>query len=232
MNFVHRANVERILQQHGMMSVERVQMNDGRSSTTTTNKKNKKVTLDRVLRRVIDVHWLRACPDKPLCELCMGRVAVTTCLSCDQKSVSEEYFHTKDRAVAKTKKMKADGKESGGSGGSGGRGGGSSGGASTTTTKLTASGLSVSMDPKSSELLESYERNLSERTVVNLCFQCDRHLHRMSTKLGKCVNIFCFLTTTFHYKNIYRTVKFLHIFNFFSLDTLFLFSFRNSSISR
>ena len=177
MNFVHRVNVERILQQHGMMSVERVQMNDG-SSSRNTNKTNKKVTLDRVLRRVIDVHWLRACPDKPLCELCMGRVAVTTCLSCDQRSVSEEYFHTKNRAVAKTKKMQADGKES-----DGGRGYRSS------TTKLTASGLSVSMDPKSSELLESYERNLSERKVVNLCFQCDRHLHRMSTKLG----VFCVL---------------------------------------
>ena len=59
MNFVHRVNVERILQQHGMMSVERVQMNDG-SSSRNTNKTNKKVTLDRVLRRVIDVHWLRA----------------------------------------------------------------------------------------------------------------------------------------------------------------------------
>ena len=178
MNFVHRVNVERILQQHGMMSVERVQMNDG-SSSRNTNKTNKKVTLDRVLRRVIDVHWLRACPDKPLCELCMGRVAVTTCLSCDQRSVSEEYFHTKNRAVAKTKKMQADGKES-----DGGRSYRSS------TTKLTASGLSVSMDPKSSELLESYERNLSERNVVNLCFQCDRHLHRMSTKLGVCVLCF------------------------------------------
>ena len=105
LNFVHRVNVERIVQQHGMMSVE--QINAKRNSNSngngegegggygvqqmssigqrSSNKHN--VSLDQVLRRIIDVHWLRACPEKPLCELCMGRVATTTCKTCDSKSV-------------------------------------------------------------------------------------------------------------------------------------------------
>jgi hypothetical protein len=181
LNFVHRANVERIVQQYGMMSVQGGEENNNNSRSNRSSGRSQPVTLDRVLRRIIDVHWLRACPDKPLCELCMGKVATSTCMTCDTRQVSDEYFHAKNQVMAKFASLKAEGKDTNGGGGSGSSG--ESGGGSFNTAE-TDSGLLISTHPHSSELLEHYERNLSERHSVSLCHQCDRHLHRMSTKLG------------------------------------------------
>ena len=71
--------------------------------------------------------------------------------------------------------MKAEGKNSDAS---------SNAATSTHSTAEADTGLIISTDPQSSELLEHYERNVAERNAVSLCYQCDRHLHRMSTKLG------------------------------------------------
>jgi hypothetical protein len=190
LNFVHRVNAERIVQQHTLMSVDH--KNHSSSSSSSSNNNNNfargrhAIQLDQVLHRIIDVHWIRACPKKPLCELCMGRVATSSCLTCDTKYVSDEYFNTRNRAREKTKRMRAEGKEdSEGSGRSGGNNGEVDGdGGGGPGSFVVENGLVISNDHHSAELLEHYERNLAERHAVSLCFQCDRHLHRMSTKFG------------------------------------------------
>jgi hypothetical protein len=174
LNFVHRVNAERLVQQHTLMTVEyksRVNRenyyntnNSSSGSSSSPLLGQHQVKLDQVLRRIIDVRWQRACPKKPLCECCMGRVATTSCLTCDTKHVSEEYFQTRNRGRERAKKLRAEGKE-GDIGGSDnddntaqidGDGGGGPG------SIIVEGGLAISNDSNSAELLEHYERNLSE----------------------------------------------------------------------
>ena len=158
MSFVHRVNMSQLRRVHGILSVGSYASGNpneikvgsvSKSFSATNNKDTDKIRFDDVLRGIIDRHWLRPCPRSPLCELCLGRLATTGCVSCDPDKLKDE-FPEQSRKVKQQVWGKNDQL---------GRVGGS-------------------------DLIAQYQRDLAHRFAVSLCFQCDRHIHRASTKLG------------------------------------------------